>query len=221
MSKNNTSLEALREEINRIDDALQDLLMERAAIADNVRRSKHETPVWRPAREAQILRRLIMRHKGSFPRTTIIQIWREIVSAMVRLQGEFAVAIYNPKNNKVYQNLARDHFGCQAPLEIHSSARAALTAVQDGSATVCVLPIPEDSEDVPWWPILAGMTGGKAIVCARLPFGTAALTNGEQALCVAKPPAEESGKDNSLYVFQTSVDISRARLTDQITAAGL
>ena len=221
MSEGNKTLASLREELDGIDDALHDLLMRRAAIAAGVRRSKGDAPVWRPAREAQILRRLIARHAGPFPRTTVVQLWREIVSAMVRLQGEFAVAVFAPDGNRLCRDMARDHFGSDAPLSLYSSARAVLTAVQDGSATVGVLPIPEDSEDAPWWPILAGMASGGVSVCARLPFAPPAPGNGDSALCVAAIPPEESGDDRSLFVLQADPEVSRARLNDAIAAAGI
>ena len=221
MSEGNTPLAALREEINGIDDQVHELLMRRAAIAAHVRDSKQGGPVWRPAREAQILRRLIARHEGPFPRATIVQIWREIVSAMVRLQGEFAVAVYATENNRLCRDMARDHFGAETPLALYSSARAVLTAVQDGSATVGVLPIPEESEDAPWWPLLAGMSGTGTAVCARLPFAPSAPGNGDSALCVASIPPDESGMDRSLFVLRTSPEVSRARLNDAIAAAGI
>lgn len=221
MSDGNTPLSALREEINGIDDDIHALLMRRAAIAAYVRDSKQGGPVWRPAREAQILRRLIARHEGPFPRTTIVQIWREIVSAMVRLQGEFSVAVYATENNRLCRDMARDHFGAETPLALYSSARAVLTAVQDGSATVGVLPIPEESEETPWWPILAGMSGSGTAVCARLPFAPSAPGNGDSALCIAAIPPDESGLDRSLFVLRTSPEISRARLNDAIAAAGI
>ena len=221
MSVKKLTLASLREEINRIDDALQDLLIERAAIAENVRVSKGGATVWRPAREAQILRRLVMRHHGSFPRITIVQIWREIISSMVRLQGEFSVAIHNPENNQSCREVARDHFGRDTPMALYTSARAVLTAVQDGTATVGVLPIPEDSEEAPWWPILAEMAGGQAAICARLPFAASVAASGEQALCVSAAPPEESGIDVSLYAFRTSTNHSRTGLSDEIAAAGI
>ena len=221
MSEGNTPLAALREEINGIDNQIHELLMRRAAIAAHVRDSKQGAPVWRPAREAQILRRLIDRHEGPFPRTTIVQIWREIVSAMVRLQGEFAVAVYATENNRLCRDMARDHFGAETPLALYSSARAVLTAVQDGSATVGVLPIPEESEAPPWWPLLAGMSGTGTAVCARLPFAPSAPGNGDSALCVATIPPDESGMDRSLFVLRTSPEVSRARLNDAIAAAGI
>jgi len=221
MSEGNTPLAALREEINGIDDQIHELLMRRAAIAAHVRDSKQGAPVWRPAREAQILRRLMARHEGPFPRKTVVQIWREIVSAMVRLQGEFAVAVYATENNRLCRDMARDHFGAETPLALYSSARAVLTAVQDGSATVGVLPIPEESEDAPWWPLLAGMSGTGTAVCARLPFAPSAPGNGDSALCIASIPPDESGIDRSLFVLRTSPEVSRARLNDAIAAAGI
>jgi chorismate mutase / prephenate dehydratase len=221
MSEGNIPLAALRDEINGIDDQLHELLMQRAAIAAHVRDSKQGAQVWRPAREAEILRRLIARHEGPFPRTTIVQIWREIVSAMVRLQGEFAVAVYATENNRICRDMARDHFGAETPLALYSSARAVLTAVQDGSATVGVLPIPEESEETPWWPILAGMSGTGTAVCARLPFAPSAPGNGDSALCVATIPPDDSGMDRSLFVLRTSPEVSRARLNDAIAAAGI
>ena len=110
-----------------------------------------------PREEAQILRRLIARHKGPFPRSTIVQLWREIVSAMVRIQGELKVAVYAPDGIHTCREMARDHFGAGTPLSLHSSARAVLNSVQDGKATVGILPFPEDGEAAPWWTVLAAM----------------------------------------------------------------
>ena len=222
MSKGKPNLAALREEIDSIDDQLHDLLIRRAEIASAVRASKGDKAVWRPAREAQILRRLIARHKGSFPKTTVLQLWREIISAMVRLQGEFAIAVYAPEGNRMCRNMARDHFGAETPLSFYSSKRAVLAAVQEGKATVGVLPIPDDSEEAPWWATLAGMAGGSNVsVCARLPFAPMAPNNDDSALCVAKIAPDESGDDRSFFVLNILPEVSRARLNEAIAAAGI
>lgn len=221
MTEGSSSLAALRQQIDGIDDAVHDLLMRRAAIAGEIRSSKGGGPVWRPAREAQVLRRLMERHAGRFPRATVVQIWREIMSAMVRLQGEFAVAVYATETYRTCRDLARDHFGAETPIALYSSMRAVLTAVQDGSAAVGVLPLPEDSEDAPWWPILAGMSGERPTVAARLPFAPSSPGSGDSALCVARIQPEQSGSDRSLYAIRTSPVVSRARLNDAIAAAGI
>lgn len=221
MADGKSSLVALRQQIDGIDDALHDLLMQRAAIAGQVAQSKNGGPVWRPSREAQVLRRLMERHDGRFPRATVVQIWREIMSAMVRLQGEFAVAVYATETYRTCRDLARDHFGGETPIALYSSMRAVLTAVQDGSASVGVLPLPEDSEDAPWWPILAGMSGERPMVSAKLPFAPAPPGSGDSALCVARIQPEQSGSDRSLFALRTTPEVSRARLNDAIAASGI
>ena len=222
MSEGKLNLTALREELDGIDNDVHDLLRRRAAIAAGVRASKGDAPVWRPAREAQILRRLIARHSGPFPKATIVQIWREIISAMVRLQGEFSVAVYAPDGDRLCRDMARNHFGAETPLSLHSSTRAVLTAVQEGAATVGVLPIPEDSEEAPWWQTMAGISSGGAVsICARLPFTPTAPSNGDSALCVSTTTADESGDDKSFFALRTFPEISRTRLNDAISASGI
>jgi chorismate mutase len=39
-----------------------------------------------PAREAQIIRRLIERNRGAFPPATLVRMWRELLAATVRQQ---------------------------------------------------------------------------------------------------------------------------------------
>ena len=59
MSDSRESLEELRREIDRIDDQMHDLIIRRAEMAQRVRQVKGDGPAFRPAREAQLLRRLI------------------------------------------------------------------------------------------------------------------------------------------------------------------
>ncbi len=62
------ALADLRKEIDRIDKAMHQLLMERGEIIDRliaVKRSQETgTSAFRPAREAEMMRRLVKRHKG-------------------------------------------------------------------------------------------------------------------------------------------------------------
>src|SRR5690606_34528408 len=59
-------LAALRQEIDRIDEAMHKLLMERGDIIDRlieVKKSQESGSAFRPMREAQMMRRLAERHK--------------------------------------------------------------------------------------------------------------------------------------------------------------
>src|SRR5204863_8539885 len=77
------SLADLRREIDRIDEAMHALLMERGEIIDRliaVKQTQESGSAFRPAREAEMMRRLVERHAGILPLDTGESIWRVIIS---------------------------------------------------------------------------------------------------------------------------------------------
>src|ERR1700751_838961 len=111
-------LEGLRRRLDEIDDRLQDLLIERAEIIAMVMASKKDgnQPAFQPAREAEMIRRLVGRHHGAFPVATLVRMWREMLAATVRLQAPFSVAVFAPSERQGYWDLARDHYGSFTPM---------------------------------------------------------------------------------------------------------
>src|SRR3546814_10344757 len=83
----------------------------------------------RPGREARVLRRLVARHTGPFPKPVVTRIWREIISVFTRLQGPFAAAAYAPQQRPDLGSLARDHFGSLTPITRFESEMGVLRAV--------------------------------------------------------------------------------------------
>src|SRR5258707_4005385 len=84
MSEIPSDLEGLRRRIDEIDDRLQDLLIERLEIVANVaahKRGKGAIAAHQPAREAEIIRRLVQRSKGGVPAATLVRMWRSAVLA--------------------------------------------------------------------------------------------------------------------------------------------
>src|SRR3954470_24006614 len=73
------SLADLRRDIDRIDGTMHNLLMERGEIIDRliaVKQTQESGSAFRPAREADMMRRLVDRHKGILPLDTAESIWR-------------------------------------------------------------------------------------------------------------------------------------------------
>ncbi len=166
------SLASLRQEIDRIDDALHDLLMARAALAAHVAQAKGHaasTAMIRPAREVAILKRLLTRHHGPFPKTTVMRLWREIIAAMTSLEAPLRVAVYMPTRGAGYLELARDHFGAYTTTMPHDTPRAVIAAVQAGTATVGVLPLPDGAATGRWWRALVTLENPPQVVF-RLPL---------------------------------------------------
>ncbi len=201
MTTSKPPLAELRERIDAIDRELHELLMRRASVAADVMRAKKGGPVWRPAREAQVLRRLAERHRGAFPLRSLVQIWREIVSAMTRLQGDFSVAAHTPAGDRTLRGLARDHFGCGAEIRPFDLASDVLEAVKTGAATAGVVGEPREPGTEPWWSALAA--DPETSICAELPFAGPA-GGSARTFCVARVPLEESGDDRSLVAFDAN-----------------
>lgn len=223
MTVNETNLSDLRREIDQIDDALHDLMMRRADIVDRVKGAKEDSGgvIFRPGREAEILRRLAARHSGTLPRDVIIRMWRELVSAFVGIQEPFVVSVWDTGDVGCW-DLARDHFGTRSEMTRLKSTRGVLHAVAEGTATAGVLPFPQEGEADPWWPALDVTTDKRLQICARLPFGSIGNGKGVRsgALVVTANDPEPSGDDRSLMLIEQEESASRGGLATAFGQAG-
>ena len=217
-------LEALRDEIDRIDDHIHDLLMRRAQVVGEVAGEKKGAggAAMRPGREARILRRLVERHRGALPAAVVVRIWRELISAMVKLQEPMSVAVCAPERSVGYWDLARAHFGSATTMTLHSSPFTVLHAVMEAPGALGVLPPPSDGDEDPWWPALFSEAPEIPRVIGRLPF----LDPGEgrfeglNAVVIGRAPPEASGDDIGLMIMAEDERMSRARLNELVAAAG-
>jgi len=222
------SLDELRREIDTIDDALHDLIMRRAEVVRRIGQAKGGAggSTYRPAREAQLLRRLVGRHHGPLPPSTVVRFWRELMAAALRQQGDFTVAVWRDREDGVDAEMVRQHFGAVTPVTPHSSPAQVITAVAQASATVGVLPLPQDDDHDPWWPSLLvgarrGAPGGESPrIVARLPFLGSTGARAEGAFVVARGDVDASGDDHSLIVLVCAEDASRARMQGALRDAG-
>jgi chorismate mutase / prephenate dehydratase len=205
MSDNTPSLDDLRRQIDEIDDSIHDLLMRRTELARQIGRAKGQGAVFmRPGREARVLRRLVARHQGPFPKPVVTRIWREIISVFTRLQGPFSAAAYAPQEGPDLAGLARDHFGSLTPITRFESEMGVLRAVSSGKSNIGVLPLPEADRGTPWWPKLARSGKATPKVIARLPFAVLDGGRGDspQAVVVSLAEPEESGEDHGYLIVE-------------------
>ena len=225
MASTSSDLEDLRRRIDEIDDKLQDLLIERVEIVSAVAASKRDGngAPHQPAREADIIRRLVGRHKGAFPAGTLVRMWREMLAATVRLQGPFAIAVYAPPDAQGFWDLARDHYGSHTPMSAFRSIAQVVRAVTEGQAAVGVLPMPQEGDTDPWWRHLLSKQDNAPRVIARLPFGVRgnARTDGGDALAIGQGVQQPTGQDRTLIATENIVGISRGRIFEMLSSLEL
>jgi chorismate mutase/prephenate dehydratase len=226
MSDTPAELELLRRRIDEIDDRLQDLLIERIDIVSRVaarKRSDGGVAAHQPAREAEIIRRLIGRNQGVFPPPTLVRMWRELLGATVQLQSGITIAVYAPPEAPGFWDLARDHYGSHTPMLPYRTVLQVIRAVTDGQAAIGVLPMPQEEDPDPWWRHLLSTHDHAPHVIARLPFGTRgnARSDGADALAIGSFPEQETGRDRTLIATENAPHISRGRMFSILASLGL
>ena len=110
-------------------------------------------------------------------------------------------------------------------MHIHQRPAQVLAEISAGTASAAVLPMPSEA-DAPreaWWTALLQKDEPRIHVIARLPFWE---KRGEgaprvQALVVAASAPDPSDRDRSLFAVECAPDVSRARLSTLLGAAGL
>ena len=191
------SLAAVRARIDEVDAQLLALIEERAELAQAVAAAKAAQGDagrfgLRPAREAQVLRRLLAQPRKAGTASMIVRIWRELMAESLALQGPFNLTCWGGRELARTVELARLRFGAAPPLAQATSPEEALAAARKlGGVGVLAL-----SEGGAWWGRI--LAEPKVRVFAALPclksWGPMA------ALAVADVAIEPSGQDDTFWV---------------------
>jgi chorismate mutase len=167
----NPALADIRAEIDRLDAAMHELLLERSAVIETlieVKKTGESGSAFRPAREAEVLRRLVERHRGLLPLDTVESIWRVIISTFTYVQAPHSVHADISGGEAVIRDSARFHFGFTVPFVTHDGAAKVIAAVDSSKGDLGIFRLDQSSEAGPWWRMLEGPERPKII--ARLPF---------------------------------------------------
>ena len=165
------SLAELRREIDRIDAGMHALLIERGEIINQLiraKRTQESGSAFRPAREAEMMRRLVERHRGILPLDTVESIWRVIIATFTYVQAPYCVHADLSSGESAIRDSARFHFGFTVPFRAHIGAAAALAAVSASKGDLALVPATLVAGEPAWWPDLEREQEPKII--ARLPF---------------------------------------------------
>ena len=165
------ALDDLRKEIDRIDEAMHQLLMQRGEIIDrliSVKKSQETGSAFRPVREAEMMRRLVKRHKGILPLDTAESIWRVIISTFTYVQAPFSVHADLSAGDALMRDSARFHFGFTVPFVPHMGAAGVVAAVSASKGDLGLVPAVPVAGAGAWWSALEFDAAPKII--ARLPF---------------------------------------------------
>jgi chorismate mutase / prephenate dehydratase len=149
-------LKKARGRIDELDQQIQKLIVERAHVALQIREIKATQPAsgrndhYRPAREADVLRRAIERNrqlKSPISDEVMAKLMREVMSACLALESPLAVSYLGPEGTYT-QGAVYKHFGHQVNARVANAIDEIFRDVEAGTATYGVVPIENSTEGV-------------------------------------------------------------------------
>lgn len=134
----------LRNQIDHLDEEILARLAERAQCAQRIGTIKQGN-LYRPEREAQVLRRLADANPGPLPDAAVQTIFREIMSACLALEQPLKVAYLGPAGT-FSESASRKHFGSAPNFLPLSTIDDVFRAVEAGNVDYGVVPVENSTE---------------------------------------------------------------------------
>jgi chorismate mutase-like protein len=161
-------LTAIRTRIDAIDAEMHRLLIERSGVIRElieIKGTSRPASAFRPDREADMMRRLVMRHEGELPLATVEHIWREIITTFTAMQAPFGIAAGPAADALALRDAIRFYFGFSIAVMDCATSAEAVARVKSSARDIAIVPAESGGR---WWDGLSGASAPK--VFARLPF---------------------------------------------------
>ncbi|MCZ8185194.1 MAG: chorismate mutase [Beijerinckiaceae bacterium] len=162
----------LRQEIDRIDATIHAALVERGEIVGQVIAAKNAAgdtgSAFRPDREADLMRRIVLKSPGRWPVDAPENIWRVIVATSTWTQVPYRVHADLSGGDVAIRESMRFHFGFTVPFVPAEDSRAVIAAVAASLGDLGMFRIDQSATLGAWWKGLEHPAAPKII--ARLPF---------------------------------------------------
>lgn len=199
----------IRRRIDEIDEAMHRLLIDRSSVIAElieVKGTSKPGAAFRPEREADMMRRMAMRHEGALPLVTVEHIWREIITTFTAMQAPFGVVVGPARDELAMRDLVRFYFGFSVPVRAAGTSTEAIAIVAQSRTHVAVV-TPKGRGR--WWDGLAGARAPK--VFAKLPFIDMPDRPANHPAYVVGPPLKQKPEaDIRLLAFKDMPALRRA-----------
>lgn len=203
MTSNKEDLSEFRVKIDKIDDQIINLLIERTEIVKQVGQHKAKTSASRSfiraGREATMLRNLTKKAGDKFPPAAIATIWRIIISMSLCTEQKMSIAAYVSGSDKSCIWRAREYYGSFINITPFSSTDEVIANVANGDISIGILPLIDDSKN-PWW-VRPQEEKNDVYVFARIPFVESRELLSPPVLAIANVTPESTGDDVSVIAL--------------------
>ena len=237
MSENqqNKKLALFREQIDEIDLKILNLLKDRMMVIKDVgelKKSYNEKFYIRSNREADMIKNLVNLAEDKFPKSSIINIWRKIITTANMNEQALRIAIHNPRNITDYTYLVREYYNNDVPIINYDSANSVVAELENQQAQIGIFALPDSIDDFDkkedtkenWWISLANNRIGLKVF-AKIPFVEFAQkdknSNSIQLVATAIKEPEKSISDNTLITIETGKEVNKSTILTAFKEIGL
>lgn len=196
-------LDAVRGEIDRVDEQLLALVGERLRLADSLATLKIAGPGLpiRPGREISLLRKLISGAPQPVEPELVLELWRGLMAASLRRQRKIDIVVGGSVSQPTRMfDIARRHFGARTRIQhVGEPQTALLRATENPEGCIAVVPWLAAPGVGAWWPALSERRFHGLHLIAGLPLLGGADESPEAAVFASTQP-EEAGADITLLL---------------------
>jgi len=219
------NLTDIRVEIDAVDDQIHAQLMRRAELVQRDAETKRlpdgtlPKGAYRPAREANIIRRLFAQNKPPLPFDMVFSFWRQMIGAFTTMQTPVTASVQaqaDQGDRRDLMAITREHFGATAQITAREAFGRVANDVQNNAVTVGVASAQFEGErEGAWWTACMSRDETTPRVIAALPFYGAEIAG----YCISLAPLEPSGDDEPLLAIQFDTKTSRSGVASALTRA--
>lgn len=213
--QNNISqkLLAYREKIDEVDNKIIDLLNFRMKIVKAV--GEHKSDIKdkffiKSAREADMIKDLVVKADGAIPKSIIVEIWRKIITSANMLEQDIKIALYNPNKSLEYHHRIKEYYSNLVPIADHSSSTNVILEIEKNNAQIGVVSLNSKDNLDHWWINIANNQKGLKVF-AKIPFvidSQDSVQEVDDLFIMAIKDAEKSQQDKTLLVLEVPGDSS-------------
>ena len=138
-------LDSIRKKIDELDAELLQMLNQRSSLAIEAGENKKEEVIYKPEREAYILRQLKKINTGPLSDKQIVNIFKEIISSCRAQEKEIDIAFLGPEGT--YSDSAvKENFGSSINKTASDTIEEVFKAVSERKSDYGIVPIQNSSE---------------------------------------------------------------------------
>ena len=161
-----SEIDKLRKEIDKLDLELLKAINKRSKIAIKIGKTKNSINLFRPNRQAEILKKIFSAKSNMLSTNIIFSFWRSLFFSQINLQGGISVITLKAFKSNILKDIY-DYFTHDIKISFLKNLRTIETNITSNKNIILVLPYPSNKKNGDWW---TKYSFDRTYIIACLPF---------------------------------------------------